>query len=102
MYSLPYIFESYQVDEIFEINPLSSRQIPYDARYHIIITYEVEKRLRKYVRDEIKFASWIAEIVGFWAVFALWLKIINIIDDVQIFVISDLVQPYKSKFLNKR
>ena len=64
-----------------------------------MITYEVDRSLHSQEREEDFFATWIAEIGGFWAVFTVLLTLIDWLDDVKLYVISDLIQPYKSKLL---
>ena len=50
----------------------------------------------------MRFPSWIAEIVGAWAIIQFLLIITDTIDDVNLYVISDLMQPYKSNFLKNK
>ena len=66
-----------------------------------MITYEVDRALHRQDREEEFFAPWIAEVGGFWAIFTVLLNMIDWLDDVELYVIADLIQPYKSKFLKR-
>ena len=71
--------------------------MPYKQRFQIVITYELETSLVQYERKETLFATWISEVGGFWAFFAILLKLIDYFDDVQLYVIADMIRPYRGK-----
>jgi len=57
-----------------------------------MITYEVESSVIKFERVETDFWSWLSEIGGFWAFFVIFLQFFDQLEDVQLFVISDLIK----------
>ena len=79
-----------------------SRNIPYKQRFQILVTYEVDPISIELNRDEIVFVNWVAEVGGFWAFFAIMLSLVDSLDDVQLYVVSDLIRPYQSEFLSKK
>lgn len=67
------------------------RLVPYKQRFHTLITYEVDGTSVKFVRKETAFFDWLANTGGFWAFFAVVLGAIDILDDVQLYQITDLL-----------
>ena len=52
-------------------------------------------------RIETTIIKWLGEIGGFWAIFAVSLALVDQLDDVTLYVISDLLKPYKSPYLQE-
>ena len=71
--------------------PSRSRLVPYRERYHTLITYEVDRTNVKVVRKETAFFDWLANTGGFWAFFAVVLGLVDVLDDVQLYQITDLL-----------
>ena len=80
---------------------MASRNVPYKENFHMMITYEVNTSMTKVDRVETNFSNWIGEIGGIWTFFAVVLSLAENMDDVNFYVLSDMLTPYKSKFLRE-
>ena len=70
--------------------------MPYKERFQIMVTWEVDSTKIVYERVETVFVSLVADIGGLWALFAVILKFVDFFDDVHLYVITDLMRPYKT------
>ena len=87
---------------IYENVKIGSRNVPYKERFHLMITFEVSSSMTKIERTETTFSNWLAEMGGIWTFFTLILALAENMDDVTHYVLSDILKPYKSKFLKEQ
>lgn len=55
------------------------------------MTYEVEKTMHTVERVETHFTDILSNLGGYWSILAVGLIFANLFDDVQMFVVSDLL-----------
>ena len=52
---------------------------------------------QRFVRVDKMFTIWLAEIGGSWAFIKILIFLMDFFDDAQLYVIADLIAPYKTK-----
>ena len=87
---------------IYENVKTAPRNMPFKERFHMMITFEVNSSMKKIERTETTFSNWLAEMGGIWTFFAILLALAENFDDVTNYVLSDILKPYKSKFLKEQ
>ena len=96
---MPGAYEAQVSNTIYENVRIAARNVPYKDRFHMMITYEVDSSMSTINRVETNFSNWIGEIGGIWTFFAVVLSLAENMDDVNFYVLSDMLTPYKSRFL---
>ena len=83
--------------EIIHTIPLNVRTIPYDRKISTSITYEVDREKVFIKRVESKITDILSDLGGYWSILATVLFLADLLDDVQLYVATDLVAAQESE-----
>ena len=95
LWSLGLFYNSQVAINFLNINPVNPRIIPYREKFQFMVTYEVETNTKSIQRAELNFFAWLSLMGGFWTFFSLILNAIDFFDDVELFIVSDLLSNEK-------